>query len=177
MRTAHKARLLFAVAAVLVVAGCSSPADDSAQSTSTPSPTPETSTAASPTAATSSPAGEAATTLELTASAGVAGRCAPPSPDSLRDLATYAFEGEVTEITDDQITLEPSQWYVDPAEAKSVVVAAPPAAVRDLVQGAQFAVGERYLVAANDEAEVLVCGLTAPATPTGTRLYERAFGQ
>lgn len=171
MRTAHKARLLFVVAAVLVVAGCSSSADDSAQSTS-PSPTPKTSNAA-----TSSPAGDAATTLELTAPTGGVGRCAPPSPASLQELATYAFEGEVTEITDDQITLKPSQWYVDPDETTSVVVAAPPAAVRDLVQGAEFTVGERYLVAANEEAEVLVCGLTAPATPSGTRLYERAFGQ
>lgn len=194
MRTAHKARSLMVAAAALVAAGCGSPSDDPADdpvgdtvsaggTASTPTQTPTQSpTSASPTPElaapeTSEPSSARSDRLELTAGAGIAGRCVPPTPSSLRDVATYAFDGEVTEIDDDQVTIKPDQWYADAEDAQSVVVTAPPAAVRDLVQGAEFAVGERYLVAANEDREVLVCGFTTPQTPSATRLYEQAFGQ
>jgi hypothetical protein len=103
-----------------------------------------------------------------------AARCAVPSADLLAPQST-AFDGTVTSIDDDVVTLEPSRWYAgEPAE--QVRVEAPPDVLGQLLASVKFEEGERYLVAANADGQVVVCGLSGRHTPRLAALYERAFG-
>lgn len=186
MGSALKVIATIAGGIVLAATGCAADTDepDSAADTAagtSPSPTASISPVPSgdaPSETAESPSGHStpeAKGLELTAPAQTLGRCLPPSVSPLRELAAYAFAGQVTDIRNNQVTIETTRWYVGPGQPPTVTVASPPPALRNLVQAAEFRVGERYLVAANKDRQVLVCGFTAPETPRVKRLYDRAF--
>ncbi|MGW5640887.1 hypothetical protein [Streptomyces sp. NPDC003832] len=81
---------------------------------------------------------------------------------------TMAFEGTVTSVTDDQVTLRVERWYR--GDDVSTVT------LRQ-VQGLEaitFTSGDRYLVAARG-GKVDMCGGTVDAEPQMRDLYSRAF--
>ena len=102
-----------------------------------------------------------------------AARCAVPSAELLAPQPT-AFDGTVTSIDDDVVTLSPSQWYAGES-ADEVQVEAPPEVLGQLLTSVEFEEGGRYLVAANSDDEVVVCGLSDRYTPRLATLYEQAF--
>jgi hypothetical protein len=148
---------LVAAAAVLVIAGVGAFAwwsrDD---------------TAAVPTAT-----GPAPTVLALQAGPPVSGKCAPVSLKILQ-LQDAAFDGTVTAMSDGLVTLDVTRWYLG-GTADSVTVQGVPADLQALVQAADFQVGQRYLVTAND-GKITVCGFTAPYSDELAAMYEQAFG-
>ena len=103
-----------------------------------------------------------------------AGRCMAPSAEVLGE-ATTAFDGEVTSVEGGTATLDVSDWYAG-APTDVVQVKAPSQSLQDLIGAAAFEVGERFLVAANERGELLVCGYTAPYDEGLAALYSEAFG-
>ena len=67
-----------------------------------------------------------------------------------------------------------TEWYRG-GPADQVTVGAPPDGMQALVQAADFQIGQRYLVSAND-GFVTVCGFTAPYSDDLAALYAEAFG-
>lgn len=130
--------------------------------------------ATTPAATDESPSGDAPSVLALTAPGGEAyqARCMAPTPETL-GLATVAFRGEVSGISDGQVTLVPSEWYAG-EEADEVTVEAPSADLGRLIQTVDFELGGDYLVAAQGET-VMICGLSAPASDELVDTYEKAF--
>ena len=114
------------------------------------------------------------TVTELSAPSPVAygARCMVPNAQLLRQQSV-AFEGIVTQLADDVVTLEPTRWYTGD-ETDLVRVQAPPAAIQDLVGAVRFEEGGRYLVSASD-GQVTVCGFSAPYSERLAALYREAF--
>lgn len=99
-------------------------------------------------------------------------RCAVPSAKILAQQP-LAFDGTVTEITDERVTLEPTMFYAgEPTDL--VRVTAPPAELRGLLLSVEFQVGQRYLVAA-DNGRVSICGYSGLWSEGLERLYLKAF--
>ena len=115
----------------------------------------------------------APTVVELSARPPVAAKCAVPSAEIL-SLQETAFDGTVSAIADGTVTLGVAKWYRG-GPADQVTVDAPPTDMQALVQAADFQVGQRYLVSAND-GFVTVCGFTAPYSDDLAALYAEAFG-
>lgn len=115
------------------------------------------------------------TVTELTLSGDGAGRCMVPSPDVLGGAA-YAVDAEVTAVEDGTATLAPTAWYAG-EETDEVEVAAGSADLAALIGAPQFEAGQRYLVAANDEGKVMVCGFSGPYDQELADLYAEAFGR
>jgi hypothetical protein len=115
----------------------------------------------------------APTVVELSARPPSAAKCAVVSAELLANQET-AFDGTVTAISDGLVTLEVGRWYRG-GDADQVTVDAPPADLAALIQAADFQVGQRYLVSAND-GFVTACGLTAPYSDELAALYAEAFG-
>jgi hypothetical protein len=115
----------------------------------------------------------APTVVELSARPPVAAKCAVPSAEIL-SLQETAFDGTVSAIADGTVTLDVATWYRG-GPADQVTVDAPPTDMQALVQAADFQVGQRYLVSAND-GFVTVCGFTAPYSDDLAALYAEAFG-
>jgi len=113
------------------------------------------------------------TVLELSARPPTAGRCAMVTAGLLANQQT-AFDGTVTAIADGTVTLDVGHWYRG-GGAEQVSVDGPPTDLQALVQAADFQVGQRYLVSAND-GYVTVCGYTAPYSDDLAALYTEAFG-
>jgi hypothetical protein len=111
--------------------------------------------------------------IELSARAPVAGKCAVPTAELLGNQQT-AFDGTVTSLADGMVTLDVATWYRG-GPADQVTVDAPPADMQALIQAADFQVGQRYLVSAND-GFVTVCGFTAAYSDDLAALYTEAFG-
>ena len=88
-------------------------------------------------------------------------------------LQQTAFEGTVTALDDRLVTLSVEHWYRG-GDADQVTIAATPAYLRALLQGADFEMGERYLVSASD-GTVSVCGFTAPYSDELAALYAEAY--
>jgi len=110
--------------------------------------------------------------LELTANAGdVMASCIQLSADILVDVPV-AFEGTVTAIEGDVVTLDVDRWFTG-GDATTVVVTAP-AGLEALIGGIQFDMGATYLVSATDGV-VNYCGFSGPATPELTAIFEEAF--
>lgn len=190
---------VMAGALMLLVTACggvddpaASPADasepaPSASSVGTSSPTPTESrpggdppasaTPSRPVDKSSSSGLSPAEPLVLSAPPQTLGRCLPPSVSPLRSLAAYAFAGTVTGVSNQRVAIEVSRWYAGDSQPATVTVTAAPVALRNLVQAAEFRVGENYLVAANADQQVLVCGFTTREIPRSKRLYERAFSK
>ncbi len=125
--------------------------------------------AAPPTAA------DAKTVTELTApsAAAYAARCMVPNADTIAQQ-TVAFEGTVTAIADNLVTLTVTHWYAG-GPTDLVRVQAPPADLAQLIGAVEFERGGRYLVSATD-GRITVCGMSAPWSADLAALYEQAFG-
>jgi len=109
-------------------------------------------------------------TTELTV-AEQQGRCAPASPEILAQY-TQAFEGTVTGIEGETVTLEATAVYQGEV-GETVQVTAPQPLFDTLLDTVQFQVGQSYLVAAYD-GQVSIC-YSGAATETLRSPYERAF--
>lgn len=112
------------------------------------------------------------TRLEMPESVG-AGKCLVPSAETLAH-ADLAFEGTVTAMAGDQVTLAPTRWYVgDPTD--EVQVTAPSEQLQRVASAVSFQEGGRYLVSAM-EGQVSLCGLSAAYDERLAAIYQQAFG-
>ena len=102
------------------------------------------------------------------------GRCMVPTAEVLA-TRPIAFDGTVESIEGDTVTLEPTQWYAGDA-TDLVTVEGPSAELRELLVAVEFEEGGRYLVAASEAGEVMVCGFSAPYSGELAATYAKAFG-
>lgn len=128
----------------------------------------------SPTAPPPTTAGSSDRPGSLSLTVGAAGRCVPPTAEALGRLADVAFAAEVDEIGGGRVLLRPDEFFTGPDAPDRVEVRVPGAGVRT-TEGLALEAGRRYLLAANEDGRVLVCGLSGPETPRLRRLYEQAF--
>jgi hypothetical protein len=117
-----------------------------------------------------SPAGPVVMTLA--APAATAGKCAVPSAELLAGFEV-AFEGTVTEVDGDTVTLVPTTTFA--GERADEVVLSNALANVGLLNGAVLEEGGTYLIAASD-GQVSACGFSGPARGDLRRLYDAAFG-
>jgi hypothetical protein len=99
-----------------------------------------------------------------------------PSPDVLGGAAAHAVDAEVTAVEAGTATLDPTAWYAG-EETDVVEVDAGSADLEALIGAPRFEEGQRYLVAANEEGEVMVCGFSGPWSDQLADLYAEAFGR
>lgn len=97
--------------------------------------------------------------------------CLPFSVDVLDDMEV-AFEGTVTNVDGDQLTLDVVTWYRG-GDSEQVQITAP-LGMEALIGGIPFEVGGDYLVSASNGV-VSYCGYTGVATPEFRAAFERAF--
>lgn len=118
----------------------------------------------------------ALTTTTLTApDPARAGRCMLPSAEVLA-TKPVAFDGTVQSVQDGTVTLAPTRWYAgEPTDRVSVE--GPSEHLRALVMSLDFEDGGRYLVAASEDGEVMVCGFSAPYSEDLAAMYADAFGR
>ncbi|MET7280325.1 hypothetical protein ABZS29_18960 [Kribbella sp. NPDC005582] len=109
--------------------------------------------------------------VRLTMAGGATGKCRAPEIADFKDLPV-AFEGQVTAIKGDLVTLKVAHWYRG-GPADTVEVQSMPEDVATLL-GVDFSIGDSYLVSAAD-GQVSTCGHSGPADPDLRRLYEEAF--
>jgi hypothetical protein len=83
-----------------------------------------------------------------------------------------AFEGTATAIRGEQVTLHVDHWYRG-GTATTVEVQSNADAVTTLL-GVDFKVGGSYLITATN-AQVSLCGESAPTNPDLLNLYQQAF--
>jgi len=86
--------------------------------------------------------------------------------------APLAFEGTVTSVEGETVTLDVDQWFKG-GDAGQVEINAP-AGMEALIGGIPFEVGGQYLVTAYD-GNVNYCGFTGPSTPELRSAFEEAF--
>lgn len=97
--------------------------------------------------------------------------CLPFSVDILSDMEV-AFEGTVTDVDGDVLTLDVVTWFTG-GDAEQVTITAP-LGMEALIGGIPFETGESYLVTATNGV-VNYCGYTAVATPEMRQAFESAF--
>lgn len=114
------------------------------------------------------------TVTELSLAGSGSGRCMVPNADVLAGAAS-AVDAEVTAVDGGTATLTPTTWYAG-EETDQVEVAAGSADLEALIGAPRFEEGQRYLVAANDSGEVMVCGFSGPYDDELAALYAEAFG-
>lgn len=117
-----------------------------------------------------------AATLSLTASGPGNGRCQMPTVDLVRDLVAFAGEGTVTSIEDGVVTIEIDKVYVG-EEVDTVTVDQPSETTNTLLLGVDFKVGEKYVVSANADDDLLVCGMSGPYDGRLATMIGKAFPQ
>ncbi len=83
-----------------------------------------------------------------------------------------AFEGTVTSVEGDQITVSVDHWYRG-GEAPLVEMTATQG-MQALIGGIEFIAGEQYLITATD-GNVNYCGFSGPATPELRTAFDQAF--
>lgn len=115
----------------------------------------------------------AAPSIELTVPDASLGKCAVPSVEFLQQ-ADIAFEGTVTSIDGESVTLEVTKWYLGGDNAETVEVTGPSESMRQVLSGVEFEDGGRYLVTAI-EGSVTMCGLSAPYSAEMAQMYAEAF--
>ena len=98
-----------------------------------------------------------------------------PVTDFIPDPSAQAFAGTVTAVEANTVTLEVDRWYTGDANQPGVVVLAAGTDVPVALDGVEFLVGERYLVTTLG-GEVLICGISAPASPDLEALYAQWYG-
>ena len=123
-------------------------------------------TAGAPTASTP------ASVLKLSIGAAPNAKCRAVEVADLRGMQT-AFEGTATAIQGEQVTLHVDHWYRG-GSATTVEVQSNADAVTTLL-GVDFKVGGTYLITATN-AQVSLCGESAPTNPDLLNLYKQAFG-
>lgn len=104
-----------------------------------------------------------------------AGRCMVPSAGVLA-TKPVAFDGTVQSVEDGMVTLAPTRWYAGEPTAR-VTVEGPSDHLRSLVVSLDFEEGGRYLVAASEDGDVMVCGFSAPYSEDLAAMYADAFGR
>lgn len=97
--------------------------------------------------------------------------CMPFSVDILDDMEV-AFEGVVTNLDGDILTLDVVKWYAG-GDAEQVEITAP-LGMEALIGGVPFEAGGSYLVTATDGV-VNYCGYTGVATPEFRAAFDQAF--
>ena len=100
--------------------------------------------------------------------------CIMFSPEELEHVAELAFEGTVTTVDGDRVTLTVDHWFRG-GDASAVTLAAPQG-MEALIGGIPFEVGEQYLITAQG-GSVNYCGFSGPATPEYRAAFEQAFAQ
>jgi hypothetical protein len=100
--------------------------------------------------------------------------CIMFSPDELDRVAEIAFEGTVTAVDGETITLTVDTWYRGD-EAGEVVLRAPQG-MEALIGGFPFEVGGQYLISAQG-GNVNYCGFSGQTTPELKAGFEAAFAQ
>jgi hypothetical protein len=118
-----------------------------------------------------------ATVTALTApdAAAYEARCMVPTAEVL-SRAEVAFDGTVESISGGLVTLAPTHWYAG-GPTDLVTVEAPSEEIAKLLVAVEFEDGGRYLVAASDSGQVMVCGFSAPYTEGLAATYAEAFGR
>jgi hypothetical protein len=122
----------------------------------------------------STPAATEPTVTHLSApdAAAYAAKCMVPNPEVVGEQ-TVAFDGTVTSITGDVVTLSPTTWYAgDPTD--TVEVQAPSADMQRLLSAVSFEQGGRYLVSATG-GRVTLCGFSAAYSDDLAAIYRQAF--
>lgn len=121
-----------------------------------------------------SSAGEAESEpLELSAGGGGAmASCLAFDPNVLADMPV-AFEGTVTAVDGDTVTLEVDEWFTG-GDADEVVVTAPQG-LEALIGGISFEEGQQYLISATG-GQVNYCGFSGESTAELRAGFEAAFG-
>ena len=84
-----------------------------------------------------------------------------------------AFEGTVTAVEGDQVTLSVDHWFKG-GDATQVLINAPQG-LEALIASFPLQVGEQYLITATD-GNVNYCGFSGPSTPEFRAAFEEAFG-
>ena len=83
-----------------------------------------------------------------------------------------AFEGTVTSVNGDAVTLSVDHWYKG-GDATTVELNAPQG-LEALIGGIEFVDGEQYLISAT-EGNVNYCGFSGPSTDEFRAAFEEAF--
>lgn len=113
-----------------------------------------------------------ASALQLTAGPSDAlASCIVPSAEIIAQTEV-AFEGTVTAIDGDVVTLSVDDWFTG-GDAEVVTILAP-SGFEALIGSVPFAEGEVFLVTATNGI-VNYCGLSGPATPELRALFQDAF--
>jgi hypothetical protein len=87
--------------------------------------------------------------------------------------AQVAFEGTVSSVDGDAVTLDVDAWFTG-GDAAQVVLNAPQG-LEALIDGFAFEEGAQYLITAYD-GNVNYCGFSAKSTPEMRAAFEEAFG-
>ena len=127
---------------------------------------------ASPTSAKPVPA-QTVTTLSAPDDGATHAKCMVPNAPSLAQLPT-AFDGTVSGIDGDTVTLTATKWYAG-APTDLVKVTAPGEEWERLLSAVHFEDGQRYLVSATDAGAVTVCGFSAAYSDDLAAIYAEAF--
>jgi hypothetical protein len=113
--------------------------------------------------------------LELNAGGeDVMASCIRFSPEELDQVAEIAFEGTVTSVEGETVTLTVDTWFRG-GDAAEVILNAPQG-MEALIGGIPFTTGDVYLVTAQG-GNVNYCGFSGPATPDYRAAFEEAFAQ
>lgn len=111
--------------------------------------------------------------LELTAGGeDLMASCMMFSPEELERVAELAFEGTVTMVEGDRVTLSVDTWYRGGEVARVALTA--PQGMEALIGGIPFETGEKYLISAQ-AGSVNYCGFSGPSTPELKAGFEQAF--
>lgn len=114
--------------------------------------------------------------LELNAGAGdTIGSCIVFSTEELDRVAEIAFEGTVSSVDGDTVTLTVDTWFRGGNEATEVVLNAPQG-MEALIGGIPFQVDNQYLITAQS-GNVNYCGFSGESTPELRAAFEEAFSQ
>lgn len=98
--------------------------------------------------------------------------CIMFSPDELDRVAEIAFEGTVTAVANDVVTLTVDTWFRGEGAEEAVLRA--PQGMEALIGGIPFEIGDQYLISAQS-GNVNYCGFSGPATPDLRAGFEAAF--
>lgn len=114
------------------------------------------------------------TVTELTMPGSSTGRCMVPNAGTLSGAA-YAVDAEVVAVVDGVVTLDATEWYAgEPTD--QVAVDQSSSDMQMLVGATEFEEGQRYLIAATETDQVMVCGFSGSYTEDLAALYTEAFG-
>ncbi len=97
--------------------------------------------------------------------------CLPFSVEILKDMP-LAFEGTVTAVNGDAITVNVDHWYRG-GDAQTVQLTATQG-LEALIGGIEFNEGQQYLITSSGE-NVNYCGFSGPSTPEMRAAFGEAF--